>query len=253
MSFVITINGVDRTSSVEAGSLRKSDTLNQQVDTLELSVNKYGSLSYVPTLGHEIVVTRDGTTIFGGVIVRISNVTNGTPILRYRVKCADYSQYLKRQLVTERYNNMTVAAIIADLVAPTPRTASPLQNAGAHSKSRRSHSIVSPLPTASRSSQMRSPTSGTWTMTRTSTSSQGIARRRHSTSRTLPATTSSIRWRSSKTSRRSETASRSREERPRALLRALNCSPVMPHASTLLLPTSTPLSRQSPSAVRLRR
>ena len=117
MSFVVTINGVDKTSSVVFNSIRKQDYLNAQVDTLDLIIRKYGSLTYVPALGQEISVVRDGTTIFGGVIVRITNERDGTHVLKYNVQCVDYSQYLKRMLVTERYENMTVVAIIADLVA----------------------------------------------------------------------------------------------------------------------------------------
>lgn len=131
MSFAVTINGSDRTTKVDFKSLRKSDNLNQQVDTLEFQTKKYGSETYVPTLGHEVVVTRDGTTIFGGVITRITENVEAAKILTYRVECADYSQYLKRHLVTERYEGMTVAAIIADLVANYTDEAFTTVNAGA--------------------------------------------------------------------------------------------------------------------------
>lgn len=116
MSFVVTINSVDRTSSVVFNSLRKSDNLNQQIDTLEFFTRKYGSLTFAPTLGHEIVVTRDGETLFGGVIVRITDTVEASTIVGYHIECADYSQYLKRQLVTERYEGMTVADIVDDLL-----------------------------------------------------------------------------------------------------------------------------------------
>lgn len=116
MSFVVTINGTDRTSSIVFNSLRKTDNLNQQVDTCDFFIRKYGSLTFVPTLGHEIVITRDGETIFGGVIVRITEEVKAATILGYRVQCNDYSQYLKRQLVTERYEAMAVSAIVADII-----------------------------------------------------------------------------------------------------------------------------------------
>lgn len=117
MSFVVTIDGNDRTSSVVFNSLRKTDNINQQVDTLDFKVRKYGSLSFVPSLGDEITVTRDGTKIFGGVIVRITEAVEAANILEYAVQCVDFSQYLKRQLVTERYESQTVSAIISDLVS----------------------------------------------------------------------------------------------------------------------------------------
>lgn len=113
----VTIEGTDRTSLVVFNSLRKTDVLNQQVDTLEFKVRKYGSLTYVPTLGDEVVVAKDGTTIFGGVVVRIHENLNGAHILEYTIECNDYSQFLKRKLVTERYTSTTVGAIISDLVA----------------------------------------------------------------------------------------------------------------------------------------
>ena len=116
MSFAVTIDGTDRTTSIVAGSLRKTDNLNQQVDQLDFKVRKYGPLTYAPSLGDEVVVTRDGITIFGGIIVRITENVAAAKILTYKVQCADYSQYLKRELVTERYESTTVAAIISDLM-----------------------------------------------------------------------------------------------------------------------------------------
>lgn len=116
MAFVITIDGVDKTSSVVFNSVRKRDNLNQQVDNLEFKILKYGSLTYVPTIGDEVVVTSGATKVFGGVIMKISETTQASKILEYRVTCNDYSQYLKRKLVTERYEDKTVAFIIDDIL-----------------------------------------------------------------------------------------------------------------------------------------
>src|ERR1700749_3547089 len=98
MAVVVTIAGVDRTSSVVFNSLRKTDVLNQQGDNLEFKVTKYGSLTYVPSIGDEVVVTRGGSTIFGGVVVRITENVEAAHVLIYTVQCNDYSQYLKREL-----------------------------------------------------------------------------------------------------------------------------------------------------------
>lgn len=118
MSITVTIASTDRTSSVDFPSLRKRDVLNQQVDQCEFSIKKYGtSQTFVPNLGDEVVITRDGTTIFGGVIERISEEVQAAKILRYRIQSVDYSKYLKRQLVSERYTNTTIGAIITDLVS----------------------------------------------------------------------------------------------------------------------------------------
>lgn len=117
MSFTITINGIDRTTSIQADSFRKRDVLNQQVDTCSFVVRKYGTLTFVPEVGQEVVVVRNSTTIFGGVIVRVDETVQASKILEYVVECVDYSQYLKRKLVTERFTNTTVGDIIDDLVA----------------------------------------------------------------------------------------------------------------------------------------
>lgn len=116
MSFAITIDGVDKTSSIQWKTFRKRDNLNQQVDKCTFEVWKYGSHTYAPTIGDEVNVTRDGSVIFGGVIVRISENVEASTKLVYSIECVDYSQYLKRQLVTERYEDMTVQEIIDDLV-----------------------------------------------------------------------------------------------------------------------------------------
>lgn len=117
MSFVVTIDSVDRTSLVAFDSIKKTDNLNQQVDTLEFLIKKYGStLTYNPSIGDEVVITDATGTVFGGVIVRILESVKAANIIEYRVTCNDYSQYLKRLLVTERYEAMTVLDIITDIV-----------------------------------------------------------------------------------------------------------------------------------------
>jgi hypothetical protein len=113
----ITIDSIDRTSSVVFKTISKVDNLNQQVDNLRFGVRKYGSLTYSPTLNDEVIVALDGTRLFGGVIVKIDEVVTAKGIIDYTVTSNDYSQYLKRKLVTERYESMTVKAIIDDLIA----------------------------------------------------------------------------------------------------------------------------------------
>lgn len=112
----VTIAGVDRTSSVVFNSVKKTDNLNQQVDNLTFQIRKYGSLTYKPSLGEEVVVTSGSETMFGGVIIKITEDVEASSILTYTVTCNDYSQYLKRKLVTQRYVDTTVYDIIEDIV-----------------------------------------------------------------------------------------------------------------------------------------
>ena len=86
------------------------------MDNLEFMVRKYGSVTFVPTIGDEVVITKGGSTLFGGVIMRINETTKASKIIEYKITCNDYSQYLRKSIVTERYTNTTLFAIIQDLM-----------------------------------------------------------------------------------------------------------------------------------------
>lgn len=116
MAITVTINGTDRSSSIQWKTLRMKGNINQQVDQCSFEIWKYGTHSYVPTIGQEVVVTRNSVKLFGGVILRIDETVEASTKLIYKIECADYGQYLKRRLVTERYTNTTLSAIIADLI-----------------------------------------------------------------------------------------------------------------------------------------
>lgn len=111
MTISITINSVDKTSSVLSDTLRITDHINQQVNQATFTT----ATGYRPNIGEEITITADGVTVFAGVIVKIKQSVQG---LRYTydITCKDYTQYLDRLLVAERYENMTVEDIIADII-----------------------------------------------------------------------------------------------------------------------------------------
>lgn len=112
----VLVNGVDKSPSIVFNSLVKTDNLNQKTDKCDFTVRKYGTHTYVPAIGDEIHVLRRGKILFGGVIMRISEKTKASQTVEYSVTCNDFSQYLKRKLVTERYTNTTLLAIIEDIV-----------------------------------------------------------------------------------------------------------------------------------------
>lgn len=115
MSLVLTIDGVDKSSIVEWKTLRKRDRVNEKTDTLSFTIKKYGDRTYRPEVNKEVILTHNGTKVFGGVTV-VVNVRTERKIVYYEVECKDYSQYLNRKLVTERYEDQTVAYIINDLL-----------------------------------------------------------------------------------------------------------------------------------------
>ena len=116
MTVQLKIAGVDRTSKINWNSLRKSDVLNDKVDTLSFSINKYGSQTYFPNAGESVELIIDGATDYKGLILTVNKQSEGHSIVRYEISCVDNSHYLGRILVAETYENTTIDAIIDDLV-----------------------------------------------------------------------------------------------------------------------------------------
>lgn len=112
---VFTIAGENRTDNVESFSI--TDTINSQVDTLDFTVEKAPGDTFVPALNDEVIVTRDGTRIFGGIITTISDQLVGADTLRFTINAIDYAFLLNRKLVTARYTDQTIEDIIADIIS----------------------------------------------------------------------------------------------------------------------------------------
>lgn len=117
MSLVITIGGSDKSDYIELSSIRKTDAINSNPDVLEFKIRQAGTKNYKPSLNDEVIMTRSGTKIFGGVITRIKQTVEGAKNIAYLITCNDYVKYLNRQLVTNRYEGDTVEDIITDIVA----------------------------------------------------------------------------------------------------------------------------------------
>lgn len=126
MAVVITIQGVDRTSLVQWSSLKIENILTKQVDKCSFKLWKYGDKTFKPVIGREVIITDNGTRVFAGVIVRTSVEVVDYPKVEYSVECSDYTRILDQHLIADTYENMTINAIIAHMVAnwlPTGFTA----------------------------------------------------------------------------------------------------------------------------------
>jgi hypothetical protein len=117
MTITLTIGGVDRTKQVLWDTLRVESVLTRQIDTCEFTMMRSASLTYKPVAGREVIITADGTRIFGGVITSVEARPTAYSNIEYAIKCSDYARIMDAHLVAETYENMTVNAIIADLVA----------------------------------------------------------------------------------------------------------------------------------------
>src|ERR1700712_2265228 len=117
MSIKVTLAGVDRTSQISKDQFQVQQIIGAQRDTATLVYRKFGTRTYVPAM-FDTVLIQDGTTsIFGGRIINITELPiNPASGVEYQIDCADYSIDLDAELVSQSYSNMTVAAIIADIL-----------------------------------------------------------------------------------------------------------------------------------------
>ena len=111
----IKINEIDKTNFVKTDSLKKTDNLNQRVDTLEFVMYKYDNKGSKPVLGSEVKLFDGSNLIYGGVIITIEDYLDFNKEINYVVKCKDFSHYLDKVLVVEKYKNQTVNEIIKDI------------------------------------------------------------------------------------------------------------------------------------------
>lgn len=115
MSLSITINGVNRTQDIDRSSFKIRQVLTRRQSSCSFNITQHAGRTYVPTIGHEIIVLDGATRIFGGVIVSLESQPNAYGVIEHQIDCQDYSRILGRKLVPDVYQNMTVDAIIADL------------------------------------------------------------------------------------------------------------------------------------------
>ena len=116
MTIEITVNSVDRTQDIISDSILKEDNINEQRDVLNFQTKKYSTKGFEPKKNEEVIMKIDGETEFAGVILSIEKSIKDGQIVVYSPRCIDYSQYLDRKLVLERYSDKTIDYIINDII-----------------------------------------------------------------------------------------------------------------------------------------
>lgn len=112
----IKLDGVDRSTIIEFGSVNKTDAINQQTDTLAFVIYYHAGQTFRPEAGSEVEMYSGAEKIFGGKVYSVEKEYTEDNRVKYSVKCKDYSYDLARFLVVETYENMTVEAIIAAVI-----------------------------------------------------------------------------------------------------------------------------------------
>jgi hypothetical protein len=115
MSVVLTIAGSDKASLINWDSVEREEVLTREPNSLKFLIKKYGTKTYKPTVGDEVILTIGGTREFAGYVVEMSETIEAR-VEYIEVICKDYTHELDRQLVSKTYESQTVDAIIADLL-----------------------------------------------------------------------------------------------------------------------------------------
>jgi len=114
----ITIDGVDRTSSIPVESIRIVDALGKQINTASFSLTNGGAMG-LAELQEVIISSPSGATrYFAGYIHSLAGHSRG-PMLDYEVECVDYSWDLNHAetLVNGTYEGKSDQWIIQNAVA----------------------------------------------------------------------------------------------------------------------------------------
>jgi hypothetical protein len=115
----VTINSIDRTDDIMAGTLRIDSVVNDQVDTCSFVIDDLHS-NGIPNNDEEISITLDdGTKLFGGYVVNVKmqNKVKGGGVVRLGIDCVDHTRLLDRNLVHKTYLNQTDKEIIESIVS----------------------------------------------------------------------------------------------------------------------------------------
>lgn len=116
MAYNVTIDGVNRTTDVVAGSITIDDQINDAASTCSFELFNLSSTGFPETDDEVIITLDDGTIIFGGTIKSVSYKKLSTGGVGVAINCVDYTSLFDSHLVRKSYEDMTDAAIIADIV-----------------------------------------------------------------------------------------------------------------------------------------
>lgn len=116
MAIQLYINGVDKSSLVLWETLTWNQAINNDVDSVAFSLQKFGSRTFEPEQGDHIALYDDGVKVFGGTVLSINKVFPGVDNTLYQVIAKDYSHQMDRRLVVERYELVPAINIICDIL-----------------------------------------------------------------------------------------------------------------------------------------
>ncbi len=119
MSTIVKINGVDKTTLIKFGSLSYNDQINNKVDTARFTIQRHAGQSFIPVINDDFEIWNNLVLEMSGKIVGVTESLDedNHNLLSYDCTCKDNVQDFDRRIVIERFDNMTVEAIGAQLIA----------------------------------------------------------------------------------------------------------------------------------------
>lgn len=115
MNITVTVAGTDRTSQIEWKTFDIEDNVNEEANLCYFKYKKYGDRTFIPAVGEAIEVTDGSDKLFSGTITRIKNEAS-KGVITYSVTAKDHTEELDRIFVIDRYEDMTVTAIIQSII-----------------------------------------------------------------------------------------------------------------------------------------
>lgn len=116
MALTVTIAGADKSSQIAWDSLSVEQIMGAEVDTARFMLRVYGTKTYEPEVGDEVLVNDGTQDVFGGIIVRITKRFEAG-VAYVEVECADYGRILDRYLVAAEFTAQTAVYCINNLIA----------------------------------------------------------------------------------------------------------------------------------------
>lgn len=114
MNITVNIESVNRTSLIEWSNFTVQDNKDDQPNFLTFTIKCHAGQTYKPSAGDTVEVLDSATKIFAGTIVQVRQ-TIEAKVTTYQCTAKDKTLDIEKVYITERYNNMTVDAIIADM------------------------------------------------------------------------------------------------------------------------------------------
>ena len=115
MALQVFINSVDVTAQLMQ-EYNLENNMTDEPDIYNFAYAKYGAKSLTPAIANEVLVYDDGVRVFGGEIIQVDRMVEGTDYLVYSLTCKDYSHTMDRYLVVEKFENEAVITIMNDIM-----------------------------------------------------------------------------------------------------------------------------------------